>query len=238
MVGPSINSPNFTMKLSSSSTIKFLCSYGGKILPRYQDGKLRYNGGQTRVLAVERSIPFRKLLLKLGEICGESVSSFRCQLPTEDLDALVTITSDEDLSNIIEEYDKLASSSPPSSLASIKIRVFIYVPKRLSPTTSLFPTTSMHATTSSSSSSSFRSNGSTSPPISMHSSTSINNLMSTKSVNLRNQRLSCCHMSASRPGIFPMYYNKAAGKVLQCACPAYGNIRRQIYLVHNGNYWQ
>lgn len=42
----------------TNSTIKFLCSYGGKILPRYPDGKLRYNGGHTRVLAVPRSISF------------------------------------------------------------------------------------------------------------------------------------------------------------------------------------
>jgi hypothetical protein len=38
--------------------IKFLCSYGGKILPRYPDGKLRYVGGDTRVLSVDRSLPF------------------------------------------------------------------------------------------------------------------------------------------------------------------------------------
>lgn len=42
----------------SSGTLKFLCSYGGKILPRQTDGKLRYVGGLTRVLAVERSVSF------------------------------------------------------------------------------------------------------------------------------------------------------------------------------------
>lgn len=41
-----------------SETIKFLCSYGGKILPRFTDGELRYVGGLTRVLAVDRSISF------------------------------------------------------------------------------------------------------------------------------------------------------------------------------------
>lgn len=51
MVGPC----NLSLK---STTIKFLCSYGGKILPRYPDGKLRYHGGETRVLAVDRSISF------------------------------------------------------------------------------------------------------------------------------------------------------------------------------------
>ncbi|MBA0682543.1 hypothetical protein Goari_024253, partial [Gossypium aridum] len=94
-------------------TIKFLCSYGGKIVPRYPDGKLRYYGGETRVLAVDRSIPFSELLVKMGEMYGSAVS-LRCQLPTEDLDALVSITSDEDLANLIEEYDRVAS--PPSSI--------------------------------------------------------------------------------------------------------------------------
>ncbi|KAF3967342.1 hypothetical protein CMV_008657 [Castanea mollissima] len=54
-------------------TIKFLCSYGRKILPRYTDGTLRYAGGLTRVLAVDRSISFtvdgeaRRVLWLIGE---------------------------------------------------------------------------------------------------------------------------------------------------------------------------
>ena len=52
MVGPN------SIRTSKPTTIKFLCSYGGKILPRYPDGKLRYLGGETRVVAVDRSIPF------------------------------------------------------------------------------------------------------------------------------------------------------------------------------------
>ncbi|XVF85050.1 hypothetical protein PTKIN_Ptkin17bG0087500 [Pterospermum kingtungense] len=127
-------------------TIKFLCSYGGKILPRYPDGKLRYHGGETRVLAVDRFISFSDLLLKMGEMCGNAVS-LRCQLPTEDLDALVSITSDEDLANLIEEYDRVAS--PPSSL---KIRAFLSLPK--STKKPISPPSSSSASSSKSSSSS------------------------------------------------------------------------------------
>ncbi|KAG7029217.1 hypothetical protein SDJN02_07554, partial [Cucurbita argyrosperma subsp. argyrosperma] len=76
------------------------------------------------------------LLLKFGELCGTSISvSFRCQLPKEDLDALVSITSDEDLANLIEEYDRAASSS-----SSFKIRAFLFPPKyakRISPPSSM-----------------------------------------------------------------------------------------------------
>ena len=51
----------------SGSSLKFLCSYGGKILPRSTDGKLLYVGGHTRVLSVDRSISFE----------GSSPFSFR-----------------------------------------------------------------------------------------------------------------------------------------------------------------
>ncbi|THG13127.1 hypothetical protein TEA_008642 [Camellia sinensis var. sinensis] len=130
MVGPSLNTQqNLTLKPNAAANIKFLCSYGGKILPRYPDGKLRYHGGETRVLAVDRSNSFAELMVKMGELCGGTSVSLRCQLPTEDLDALVSITSDEDLSNLIEEYDR--ASSPP-----LKIRAFLSLPKsakKLSP---------------------------------------------------------------------------------------------------------
>lgn len=41
-----------------NENLKFLCSYGGKILPRQSDGKLRYVAGVTRVLSVDCSISF------------------------------------------------------------------------------------------------------------------------------------------------------------------------------------
>ncbi|KAK4760480.1 hypothetical protein SAY87_005373 [Trapa incisa] len=118
---------------SPTATIKFVCSYGGKILPRYPDGKLRYYGGETRVLSVNRSITFAELMVKMSELCGTAMS-LRCQLPTEDLDALVSITSEEDLANIIEEYDRAAP--PPTCL---KIKAFISLlrsAKKISPPSS------------------------------------------------------------------------------------------------------
>ncbi|KAK9278441.1 hypothetical protein L1049_028006 [Liquidambar formosana] len=111
---------------NTENTIKFLCSYGGKILPRHTDGKLRYVGGYTRVLAVDRSISYTELMVKLGEFCGSSVT-LRCQLPSEDLDTLVSITSDEDLANVVEVYDRVSSSSPHPS----KIRAILSPPKSL-----------------------------------------------------------------------------------------------------------
>ncbi|KAI3501941.1 hypothetical protein L1887_29969 [Cichorium endivia] len=129
----------------SSASLYFLPHYDNKILPRYPDGKLRYHGGQTLVLAVDRSISFSELLVKLGGLCGSSVSLKR-QLPTEDLDALVSITSDEDLINLIEEYDQQATQQSKS----LKIRAFLWLPKRLSP--SLSPSTASASGSSSSTS--------------------------------------------------------------------------------------
>ncbi|XP_020107290.1 uncharacterized protein LOC109723365, partial [Ananas comosus] len=117
-----------TAKTSSAAaatgTIKFLCSYGGRILPRYPDGKLRYVGGDTRVLSVHRSLPFQELEAKMKEMCGWEKVYLRCQLPTEDLDALVSVTSDEDLANLVEEYD-LATRD---RLLPLKIRAFLLPP--------------------------------------------------------------------------------------------------------------
>lgn len=107
----------------SGSSLKFLCSYGGKILPRSTDGKLRYVGGHTRVLSVDRSISFEELTKKLLEFCGYSVD-LRCQLPNGDLETLISVKSDEELANIVELYNRVSGSkikavlSPPRSQKS------------------------------------------------------------------------------------------------------------------------
>ncbi|XP_041016089.1 uncharacterized protein LOC121258603 [Juglans microcarpa x Juglans regia] len=206
MVRPSLD----TLK---PTTIKFLCSYGGKILPRYPDRKLRYVGGETRVLAFDRSISFSELLMKLGDMCATSVS-LRCQLPTEDLDALVTITSDEDLANLIEEYDLAAS--PPSSL---KIRAVLSPPRTAKKTNSPRPSSSPSASSLSKSSSSSTS--------SSHSPTGSTQRFSVPVADT-------CFRQMSPP----MAYQRSAPKIHpHCAYHAHGN-PRQTYLVHNGNYWQ
>ncbi|WVZ18329.1 hypothetical protein V8G54_005651 [Vigna mungo] len=112
---PSTTEERKTFRVSSSrerlmeskpgQNIKLLCSYGGKIRPRTTDGELRYVGGHTRVLTVHRSISFSELMVKLTEFCGSSVI-LKCQLPKGDLETLISITNDEDLANIIEEYDR------------------------------------------------------------------------------------------------------------------------------------
>lgn len=111
-----------------SSSFKLLCSYGGMILPRHSDGALRYVGGDNRVLSVDRSLQFYELQRKLRDMCGWEAVSLRCQLPTEDLDVLVSVTSDDDLGNLLEEYD----SASRDRLQQLKIRAFLF-PTRATP---------------------------------------------------------------------------------------------------------
>ncbi|KAF0909892.1 hypothetical protein E2562_000202 [Oryza meyeriana var. granulata] len=107
---------------AAEGSVKFLCSYGGKILPRHADGTLRYVGGDNRVVSVDRALPFYELQRKLREMCGWEAVCLRCQLPTEDLDALVSVTSDDDLANLLEEYD----AASRDRLQSLKIRAFLF----------------------------------------------------------------------------------------------------------------
>lgn len=62
-----------------------------------------------------------ELQRKLRELCGWEVC-LRCQLPTEDLDALISVTSDDDLANLLEEYDVASKDC----LQPLKIRAFLF----------------------------------------------------------------------------------------------------------------
>ncbi|MCO5577545.1 hypothetical protein L7F22_031376 [Adiantum nelumboides] len=103
--------------------IKLMCSYGGRILPRPSDRRLRYVGGETRMVSVLHNIHFEGFLRKLTEIYGPDLT-VKYQLPEEDLDALVSVTSDEDLENMMDECDRLDSLEGPS-----RLRVFVFSSK-------------------------------------------------------------------------------------------------------------
>uniref|UniRef100_A0A5B6Z740 Protein kinase domain-containing protein n=1 Tax=Davidia involucrata TaxID=16924 RepID=A0A5B6Z740_DAVIN len=105
----------------SGKKVKFLCSFGGKILPRPSDGVLRYVGGQTRIISVRRDISFDELFQKMVDIYGQNVA-IKYQLPEEDLDALVSVSCLDDLENMMDEYEKLIERS---SDGSVKLRVFL-----------------------------------------------------------------------------------------------------------------
>ncbi|PSS29234.1 Galectin-3 like [Actinidia chinensis var. chinensis] len=101
--------------------VKFMCSYGGKIHPRPHDNQLSYIGGETKILAVDRSTKFAGLVAKLSALCDADVC-FKYQLQGEDLDALISVTNDDDLEHMMHEYDRLfrATSKPA------RMRLFLF----------------------------------------------------------------------------------------------------------------
>ncbi|MCD9561366.1 hypothetical protein HAX54_020427, partial [Datura stramonium] len=76
--------------------------HGGKILPQPADGHLKYVGGETRVISVPRNIKLSELMKKLTpQIEGDMVLKY--QLVHEDLDALISVKTDEDLRHMDPE---------------------------------------------------------------------------------------------------------------------------------------
>ncbi|XP_054779009.1 uncharacterized protein LOC129286930 [Prosopis cineraria] len=108
---------------SPKNKIKFLCSHGGKILPRPGDGVLKYVGGETRVIAVPRDSTFSDFMKKVTALTdGEMVLKY--QLVPEDLDALVTVRSDADLQHMFDEHDRHGIGAP-------MLRAFLFPSKPL-----------------------------------------------------------------------------------------------------------
>lgn len=98
-----------------------MCSYGGKIHPRPHDNQLAYVGGETKILSVDRNIRFSNLITKLSSISDCEVC-FKYQLPGEDLDALISVTNDEDLEHMMLEYDRLYRGSAKPA----RLRLFLF----------------------------------------------------------------------------------------------------------------
>ncbi|KAL2932540.1 putative serine/threonine-protein kinase SIS8 [Bienertia sinuspersici] len=116
----SVSSNMANLGNDEASRMKFLCSFGGSILPRPQDGKLRYVGGETRIVSVPRSIRYDELMGKMRELF-DSAAILKYQQPDEDLDALVSVVNDDDVINMMEEYDKLGSGD-----GFTRLRIFLF----------------------------------------------------------------------------------------------------------------
>ncbi|GMH11758.1 hypothetical protein Nepgr_013599 [Nepenthes gracilis] len=105
---------------SSSMKIKILCSFDGKILPRPSDGKLRYVGGETHIMCICKDISWLELQQRTLSIFNQP-HTIKYQLPGEDLDALVSVSSDEDLQNMMDECNMLGDVE-----GSKKLRIFLF----------------------------------------------------------------------------------------------------------------
>ncbi|KAH9623095.1 hypothetical protein KSS87_013353 [Heliosperma pusillum] len=104
---------------SQAEKMRILCSFGGRILPRPSDSKLRYVGGETRIISVTTNISWEELVHKTSGLCNQPYT-IKYQLPGEDLDALISVSSDEDLQNMMEEYGGVERSA-----GSQRLRIFL-----------------------------------------------------------------------------------------------------------------
>eukprot|EP01018_Ginkgo_biloba_P031226 Gb_10607 [translate_table: standard] len=84
------------------------------------DGKLRYVGGETHIITMNKDIAYGELMQKTMDVYGQALI-LKYRLPDEDLDALVFVSSDEALENMIEEYDRLENSE-----GSSRLQVFLF----------------------------------------------------------------------------------------------------------------
>jgi len=157
------------------------------------------------------------------------VTQLRCQLPAEDLDALVSITSDEDLINLIEEYDRTASPQSP-----LKIKAFIS-PPRSSNKASKPPLPSLSKSASVSSSSSVSSTSSSSSYSSLTGGGTGGKYTAEPPVVYR-----CVHHHMSQQSVNHGNMERSSGRNVPLPRSGYQSQRNtdQNYLIHNGNHWQ
>ncbi|ERN05447.1 pollen-specific leucine-rich repeat extensin-like protein 1 [Amborella trichopoda] len=115
---------------AGSQKLRLMCSYGGRIVPRPHDKALCYLGGDTRIVVVDRHTTLVELSSRLSRLLlNGRPFTLKYQLPNEDLDSLVSVTTDEDLENMVDEFDRclrparlrlfLFPTRPPDTAASL-----------------------------------------------------------------------------------------------------------------------
>ncbi|CAN6209103.1 unnamed protein product [Urochloa humidicola] len=82
--------------------IKFICNFGGTFLPRPSDGELRYVGGERHLVQINRDMSWHELTCKTTKLIRRD-HIIKYHLPGEQLNMLISITSDDDLRNMIDE---------------------------------------------------------------------------------------------------------------------------------------
>lgn len=106
--------------VNPSRKLKLVCSFNGALQPRPPSGDLRYVGGETRIVSVDRGgVSFSRLASKIADLCPSIPRSGGFSVKYRLLagagragdgggDApLVSVASDDDVRCMIEEHDKL-----------------------------------------------------------------------------------------------------------------------------------
>ncbi|KAF8026844.1 hypothetical protein BT93_F3360 [Corymbia citriodora subsp. variegata] len=110
--------------------LRLMCSYGGRVVPRPHSKSLFYHGGETRIVTIDRASAAASTLHSLVAHLSATLSvappfALKYQLPDSDLDALISLCSDDDLPVMMDELDRLSSSSDPRARPS-RIRLFLF----------------------------------------------------------------------------------------------------------------
>ncbi|XP_073065349.1 protein PAL OF QUIRKY-like [Primulina eburnea] len=117
--------PKISPPSSAASKLRLMCSHGGYIVPRPHDKSLFYAGGETRIVALDRRTTAASLSALTTHLSRAIFNNrpfhLKYQLPYEGLDSLISVVTDEDLLNMLEEHDRI---TPPS-----RIRLFLFTVK-------------------------------------------------------------------------------------------------------------
>ncbi|GAB4840333.1 hypothetical protein Ancab_021100 [Ancistrocladus abbreviatus] len=129
----SFDDPSLATIPGGYAKLRLMCSYGGHIVPRSHDKSLCYVGGETRIVVVDRNSSLPELLSRLSKILLDGRSfTLKYLLPNEDLDSLITVSTEEDLENMLDEYDRLIANSSPSKPSRIRLFLFPTKPETAS----------------------------------------------------------------------------------------------------------
>ncbi|GBG91739.1 hypothetical protein CBR_g53553 [Chara braunii] len=101
--------------------VKLMCRFGGQIRSTGLDNRLTYVGGDTRIQTVNRDVSYAELMKKLTDFYGQPLI-LKYQLSNEGLDTLVTVSCEEDLVNMMEEYD----AEVRSERTGARLKVFLF----------------------------------------------------------------------------------------------------------------
>ncbi|XP_074381370.1 protein PAL OF QUIRKY isoform X2 [Apium graveolens] len=109
-----------------NTKLRLMVSYGGQIIPRADKKSLFYSSGETRIVAVDRRTNLAAFMAHLSRtVFNNRPFVLKYQIPSEDIDSLISVTSDEDLINMFEEHERAVSSASGPA----RIRLFLFPTK-------------------------------------------------------------------------------------------------------------
>ncbi|KAK1646596.1 hypothetical protein QYE76_064401 [Lolium multiflorum] len=115
-----------TAAAGGGGRLRLMCSFGGRIVPRPTGKSVCYLGGETRIVAVDRNATLADVHAQLSRLLlACQPFKLKYKLPNEDLNSLISVSTDEDLDNLFEEYDRVTATSSRTS----RIRLFLFPAK-------------------------------------------------------------------------------------------------------------